>query len=55
MTTVADQHETGGKGKKKRVKGARGKGWNLLWQVPLLVVGLAAFGFGVRQMMRTVP
>ncbi len=28
--------------------------WRWLWQVPLLIIGLLAFGFGVRQLVRTI-
>ena len=39
----------------KRPKFARHRGaggWNRLWQVPLLLAGLAAFGFGVRALVK---
>ena len=54
MTTVpANLGGSDGKRRKfaRHASGGRG-GWNRLWQVPLLLAGLAAFGFGVRALVK---
>ena len=57
MTTV--EHESGsGGGRRKRGKlFARGGGtnpWKRVWQVPLLIAGLVAFGLGVRTVVKSI-
>src|SRR5271170_7569365 len=51
MTTVPSN--LGGSGGKGGGKARGGNPWHRLWQVPLLLAGLAAFGYGVRALVKT--
>ncbi|HUO10191.1 MAG TPA: tetratricopeptide repeat protein [Phycisphaerae bacterium] len=55
MTTVPANNlgGSGGKGPPRGIARELGAGgWNRLWQVPLLLAGLAAFGFGLRALVK---
>ncbi len=59
MTTTATMSGAGAGGMKgTAARGGGAGGWGRVWQVPVLVVGIAAFGFGVRAVVKsrkTVP
>ena len=54
MTTVPENLDgsDGERRKYARQANAGRGGWNRLWQVPLLLAGIAAFGFGVRALVK---
>ena len=54
--TVAAKESLGGAigGAGRFSRANRTHGWNRLWQVPLLLIGIAAFGLGVRELVRTI-